>query len=73
MGSGFVSQCIRRNNYVSLCTGVDSSKADAVGSLHQTARGAAVTAKVRFCELQEVKTIPKRTTTPKQNTYRLKL
>lgn len=34
---------------------VDCSKTDAVGSLHQTARGFAVTAKVRFCELQEVK------------------
>lgn len=68
---------------------VDCSKTDAVGSLHQTARGFAVTAKVRFCELQEVKKKNKRhppthtpqnptnnqkkTPTPKQNSYRLKL
>lgn len=67
---------------------VDCSKTDAVGSLHQTARGFAVTAKVRFCELQEVKkknkqhnphtpqnptNNEKKKTTPKQNFYRLKL
>lgn len=34
---------------------VDNNKADAAGSLHRTAREAAVTDKVRFCKLQEVK------------------
>lgn len=40
---------------------VDNNKADGAGSLHHTAREAAVTAKVRFCELQEVKKQNKQT------------